>query len=139
MVDHTPGQRVVGEFQYVGARPIDAQAVTHRVGKKCEAAADQQGFEAGRLASTHQLRRAGVELQTLMQHQLHLVHRNAAQQLHALAQTFFVVGNLATHRRLGNRCHFGLAPGCVGHLVDALDVDQRGVHVKGDQLEVRQA
>ena len=56
-----------------------------------------------------------------------------------MAQALLVVRNLATHGGLGDCCYLGLAPRSVGHLVDALDVDQRGVHVKGDQLEVRQA
>ena len=61
---------------------------------------------------------------------------DAAQQGHTLAQAGFVVGNFATHRSLGNCSHFGLAPGGIGDFVYALNVDQGGVHVKGNQLEV---
>jgi hypothetical protein len=66
-------------------------------------------------------------------------HAYAAQQRYPLAQAGFVVGNLAAHRCLGNRRHFGFAPGGIGDFVYALNVDQGGVHVKGNQLEIRQA
>jgi len=63
---------------------------------------------------------------------------HAAQQGHASAQALLEVGNLAAHGCLGDRCDFRLAAHGVGDLVHAFDVDQRGVHVKGDEPVVRQ-
>ena len=63
-------------------------------------------------------------------------HRHTAQQGHSLAQTFLVVGNLAPHGGLGDGGYLGFATRSISHLVDALDVDEGGVHVKGDQPEV---
>ena len=48
------------------------------------------------------------------------------------------VCNLATHGGLGDGGHFGLAAYGVGNFVHALNVDQCGVHVKRDELEVGQ-
>jgi hypothetical protein len=60
------------------------------------------------------------------------------QQRHAPAQAFLVVGDLAAHGGFGDGGHLGLAASGIGNFVHALDVDQRGVHVKGNQLEICQ-
>ena len=70
------------------------------------------------------------------EHLLHVGHRHAAQQRDALAQAFLVVGDLAAHGGFGDGRHLGLAAHGVGDFVHTLDVDERGVHVERDELEV---
>src|SRR6185437_8308742 len=61
------------------------------------------------------------------------------EQRDAAAQALLVVGDLAAHRGLGDRRDLGALAGDLRDLVDALDGDQRRVHVEGDQAEVGQA
>jgi hypothetical protein len=127
------------DLQPVAARKVQCQALAQAFGKVGEAAADQQHLQPGRLAGQHQFGRAGVELQarTVDVRQVGLGH--ALEQRHAPAQALLVIGDLAAHRGLGDGRHLGLAPGGIGNLVHALDVDEGGVHVERDQLEVAQA
>ncbi|MCY1296529.1 hypothetical protein D9M70_459180 [compost metagenome] len=62
----------------------------------------------------------------------------ALEQRHAAPQAFVEVGDLATHRGFGDGGDLGLEAAEVGDLVDALDRDQRRVHVHRHQPEVRQ-
>ena len=101
-----------------------------------EAAGDEQHLHADRLAGVDQRLGARVDAQAFDVHPLHVGHGHAAQQRHALAQAFLVVGDLAAHGGFGDGGHFGLAAGGVGDFVHTLDVDERGVHVERDELEV---
>ncbi len=64
---------------------------------------------------------------------------HALEQRDPAPQAFLEVGDLAAHRRLGDRGDLGLQAHGGGDLVHALDVDQRGVHVERRQAEVGQA
>ena len=107
-------------------------------GEKGEAARDQQHLEAGLLAGLDQCLRARRELQALVAHAGHVGFGHALEQGHALAQAFLEVGDLTAHRGLGDGRDFGFLARGVGNLVDALDGDQRRVHVKGNELVVAQ-
>ena len=90
------------------------------------------------MAGLHEFFDAGVELQVLRVHGFECRHRHAAQQCQAPAQAVLVVGDFTAHGGFGDGCNFGLAAGGGGDLVDTLDVDERGIHVERDELEVRQ-
>ena len=77
-------------------------------------------------------------MQALVVDLLHVRHRHALQQRHTLAQAFLGVGDFTAHGGFGDGRDLCFAARGVGDLVHALDVDQRRVHVEGDQLEVMQ-
>ena len=110
----------------------------HAVGEVGESTGHQQRLETGGLGGVDQLLGAGVELEAIGEDTVEVFERHAFEQGHALAQALLVVGNDALHRGFGDGGHFGLAPNGVGNLVHAFDVDERGVHVKRDELEIRE-
>jgi hypothetical protein len=122
----------------VGTREVELQAPAHALAEEVEAARHQQRLQAGALARLHEHLDAGVELQPLVVHALQRAFGHAGQHRHAAAQAVFVVCDLAAHRGLGDRRDLGPAACDAGDLVDALDVDQRRVHVERDQLVVGQ-
>ena len=124
------------DFQNVGAGEVDAQALFDTVSKKGKATGHQQDFQPRRLAGRNQFCRARVELQALGVYGFQIGHGHALEQRHAAAQAVFEIGNFAAHGRFGNGRHLGLAPRRIGNFVDALDVDQGGVHIKRDEFEV---
>ncbi|GAB1384230.1 hypothetical protein MASR1M50_25510 [Burkholderiales bacterium] len=134
-----PGQAPVLDLQQVAAGEVQRQPVAQAVGEVGEAARHQQHLQPRRLAGQHQLGGAGVQAQAGAVDLRQLVDRHAPQQRHAAAQAVLEVGDLAAHGRLGDGGHLGLAAHGVGDLVHAFDVDQRRVHVEGDQPVVGQA
>ena len=139
LVHQGAGQSALGHLQHIAACVVQAQSLTHCIGEVGEATADQQGTKARGLAGLDQDLGARVELQALLEHLLQRFHRNALQQGHASAQTVLVIGDFSPHGGLGDGRHFGFAACCIGYLVHALDVDEGGVHVEGDESEVLQA
>ena len=91
------------------------------------------------LQAVDQSRPPGIDAQALHVHPLHVGHGHTAQQRHAAAQAFLEIGDFAAHGGFGDGGHFGLAAHRIGDFVHAFDVDQRGVHVERDELEVFQA
>ena len=75
----------------------------------------------------------------MVQNLFHVSDCDAGKQGHAAAQAVFVVGDFTAHRRFGDRCYFSFATRRIGDFIDALDIDQGGIHVKCDQLEIPQA
>jgi hypothetical protein len=128
----------VDDLELVAAAEVQAQPLAQPVGEEGEAAGHQQSPQARILATAHQLLSARVELQPAVVDLFQRCHGHPGQQGHAPTQAVLVVGDFATHCRGRDGCHLFLAAHRIGNLVHALDVDQRGVHVEGDQAEVRQ-
>ena len=138
LVHQAAGEHAIGDFQHVGTCPVNAQHIAHMVGEIGETTRDQKHFHACCFAVLHQISRAWVQAQTLCQHLLHVGHRHTFEQGHALSQALFVIGDLTTHGRFGDRGHFAFATSCIGNLVDTFDVDQCRIHVEGNQFELQQ-
>ena len=136
MVDHASRQLVVFNFKDIAAGEIDVQQVPNAVREKGEPTADQQGFQTCLLAGMHQGLSSRVQAQSFCIDLMQCHNGHTAQQGDALAQAFLVVGDLASHGCLGDGGYLGFATCGIGDLINALDVDECGVHVKGDQLKV---
>ena len=80
----------------------------------------------------------GVELEAMVQHLFHAGHAHACEQRHAAAQTVLVIRDFAAHGGFGGCGNLGLAASRIGNLVHTLNVDEGGVHVEGDELEIAQ-
>ena len=78
------------------------------------------------------------ELQAFGQHAGHVRLGDSDQLAHALAQAVLEVGDFTAHGGFGDGGNFLLLARGVGDLIDALDGDQRRVHVEGDELVVSQ-
>src|SRR3989344_3044195 len=76
-----------------------------------------------------------IQAQTLCVDLFQAFGWHALEQGHAAAKAVLEVGDFAAHGCFGDGGHLGLFPDSVGDLIDALDVDQGGVHVEGDGLE----
>ena len=137
MVDHASRQLVVFNFKDIAAGEIKVQKVPHSVCEKGEPTADQQGFQTCLLARIHQGLGSRVQAQPICINLIQCHSGHTAQQGDALAQAFLVVGDLASHGCIGDGGYLGFATCGIGDLINALDVDECGVHVKGDQLKVR--
>ena len=107
-----------------------------RLAKKVKPPETSSTFMPAALQAATSCSAPGIEPQALVVDLLQRVDRHAFEQRHAAAQAFLEVLDLAAHRGLGDGGDFGLLADRVGDLVDALDVDQRRVHVERDQLEV---
>jgi glucose-1-phosphate thymidylyltransferase len=134
--DHITSEMAVVNRQHVAAGVVDVQHFAHAVGEEGEATADQQHFHAVGFAGVHQCFGTRVQTQTLFKHLVQGRFGHAFEQRHTAAQAVFEIGDLTAHRCLGDGCHFCLAACGIGDLVNALDVDERRVHVKRDEFEV---
>ena len=138
LINQVAGQHAVLNLQHIGPREVDVKQLLHPVGKKGEAAADQQDLQASVFADAYQFGRAWVELESFAKHLIHAGNAHTFKQRHAPAQAVLEVNNFAAHGRFGNGSNFGLSAHCIGDFVDALDVDERRVHVEGYQAEIAQ-
>ena len=140
-VDHraadTTGELAVDALERVGVGVVEAQIGLEAFGKVGKTARDQHRDDARRLERTDQLARTGVEPQPIAVHRVERVGAEAFEQGDAAIERLAKV-DFATHGRFGDLGHLGLFAALVGDLVDALDVDQRGVHVGHEQAEVVQ-
>ena len=114
------------------------QPATDALAEEGEAPADQQCLEPCGLAGLHKALDARVELQMLGVDRFQGRDRHTTQQSQSPPQAVLVVADFATHGRFGDGGDLCLAPSSGCYLIDTFDVDQRGVHVKGHQLEIRQ-
>ncbi len=117
---------------------IKAQALGHGLGKKGKATRYQDAVKARLFGGTDPLECARVGSQSLVQHLLQGAGGDVLQNGHSTRQALVEVLDLATHGGLGNGGDLGLLAAVIGDLIDALDVDDRGVHVHGQHREIRQ-
>ena len=124
--------------QHVGIGVVELQAVAHAVGEIGEAARDQKRLHARAPRRGDQGFSPGIEAKALGVDALERVFLEPRERgdppLEALGPV-----DLAAHGRRGHGGHLGLAPREVGDLVDALDADERGIHVHREQAEVGEA
>jgi type I restriction enzyme M protein len=134
--DHITCEVAVVNRQHVAAGEVDVQHFAHTVGEEGKATADQQHFHAVGFAGVDQCFGTGIQAQALFKHLVQRGFGHAFEQRHAAAQAVFEVGDLTAHCCFGDGRHLGLAACCIGNFVNALDVDERRVHVKRDEFEV---
>ena len=129
--DDLAGQHAVPRLEAIGLVAGEARGRGHPLGEEGEAAGDQRGLRALSRHRPHQRPRARVQPHPLGVAAAEHARGQALQERDAGDQRRLEV-ELALHRRLGDRRHLRFQPGEVGELVDALDADDRRVHV-GDQ------
>jgi hypothetical protein len=128
-------QQAAFDFQRVGMGLVHAQSSRTRSAKKVNPPDTSKRLQACCFGCMDQLRRAGVDLESLVIDFLQRFSRHAFEQGHAAAQAVFEIGDFTAHRGFGNGCDFCLFANRVGNFVNAFNADERGVHVKGDGLE----
>ena len=117
---------------------VEAKRAPQVVGKESEAAGHQHRSDAGLAQATHQGLGTGVEPKALFLDPLQGALVEAGEQGHPAAQTLGEF-QFAAHRGLGDVGDLAADAVEVGQFVDALDVDQRRVHVGDEQPEIAQA
>ena len=125
------GQHVAVEFERVGHRFVEADALADPVGKEGEAARDQRGVGAIGLHGLHQSAAAGGEGDLLAADFFDAGAGQALQQFDAGAQRRLEI-EFAIHGARGDRGDLVLDADGVGQLVDAFLLDHGRIHV-GDQ------
>ncbi len=131
-------EQAVFDFKQVGSREIDTESVPYPVGEKRKAATDEQYFESALPAGSHEVFCARIHLQAMLVDFLKCTRRHAFEQRNALSQTGLEVGDFSTHGRFCDGRDFCFFSGNVSNFVNALNVDECRVHVKGNQFEVCQ-
>ena len=133
-----PGEPAVGDVQRAGDGMVETEPGLEPVGEEGEAAGNQQRLGAGASESGEHALGAGREPQALVIDACQRSRVESREQrdatLKALAEIDF-----AAHRAPGYRGDFRLDTAHVGDLVDALDTDQRRVHVHRDQPHALEA
>ncbi len=129
------GQLAAGDFQLVGGGEVEAELDAQALGKVGEATGQDGGTQAGVLAGFEQFAGAGREEQALAENTGQHAGIQPGKQRQAAAQAFAVV-DFAPHGGFGHCRDLFLLAGEVGQLVDALDGDQRRIHVEADQAEI---
>jgi hypothetical protein len=112
---------------------VEQRRLRHPGGEEGEAAGDQHAARAIGRHGAHQGPRAGIELDAFVEHPLQVAGRQALQHRHAFTQGGLEI-QLAAHGPLGDRRDLGLHAREIGQLVDALHIDDRGIHVGDEQL-----
>jgi hypothetical protein len=133
---HPAGEAAADDLQFICAREVELKTLLQPLRVEAEAARDEEGFQARSLARREQYFHAGIEPHLLVVNPLQQVAIDAREHGHAPAQALLVVGDLAAHRRLGDRRDLSTLAGIRGNLVKRFDVDKGRVHVNGQQPEV---
>ncbi len=129
--DDRAGQPSVHDLERVGAVLVEADEAGDASREVREAAGHERGIGAVGAHRCDQRPRPGHHGQPLAPDAIERVLAEACQQSQAFAQRGLEI-KLATHGPLGDGGDLGLDAECVGHLVDALLLDDGRVHV-GDQ------
>ena len=129
---NTAAEAVADEREAVGPHGVESETLGHRLGKKREAARDEQRAGAGGRHRAHQRLGPGARPHALLKAAPDIAEREPGEQGDARAQGSGEIG-LATHGGFGHPGHLRLAADEVGELVDAFDRDHRRIHVGDEQ------
>ena len=135
---HATGQALVGNVELVGKSVVEAQPLLQAFGEVGEATRNQHRLQAGSLGRRQQDLGARRQVQAFLVDPLDEVFTHAFQQRHATGEALGKVLDLAPHGGFGDGSDLSLQARHVGDLVQRLHGDQRGIHVDGQQPEIRQ-
>ncbi len=127
-----PTEAVAGERKPIGPHGVKSETPGHRLGKKREAARDEQRAGAGGRHRADQRFGPGARLHAFVEAAPDIAHGQAGEQGDARAQGAGEIG-LAAHGGFGHLGHLRPAADEVGELVDAFDRDHRRIHVGDEQ------
>ena len=132
------GQPARLDHEIVRVGLVQAQPVAQAVREVGEAAGDEQRLQAAAPRGIEQHAGPGRQRDPFPVHALEHAFVQPGERGDALPEALRPV-DLAAHRRGGDRSDLRLASGEVGDLVDALDGDERGIHVQREHPEIREA
>ena len=122
---------VLVHLQFVGIDVVDAVAALQILSEERKAAREDGYLVATALEDGHQTVGALGDGQVLG-NVAHDADIEAFEQADATGKTLLEV-NLATHGALGDGSHLGTHTGTLSQLVDALRLNERGVHIEADE------
>ena len=108
----------------------------HLFGKVGEAAGDEYGLYAVGVCGLDQFVYTGIGAQAISQHVIEQARGCAGEKGHAAAQAFVEVGDFAAHGGFGDGGDFGFFARQISDFVDALNIDEGGVHVHREDFEI---
>ena len=133
--EHAPGQMTIDDFQRVAVRLIKAQPVLQMLGKRRKTAGDQHGIKTCGAHPGDQFFCAGRKTHPLAHDGGHCRDGQTPQQCDPRGERLGKI-QLALHGAFGNRRNFRLHAVVVGQFIDALDGNQRRIHVADEGAEV---
>ncbi len=125
-------EAVSDEREAIGPHRVKAEARGHRLGKKREAARDEQRARPRGRHRADQRLGPGARLHAFVEAAPDVAQRQSGEQGDTRAQGAGEI-DLAAHGGFGHPRHFRLAADEIGELVDAFDGDHRRVHVGNEQ------
>src|SRR6202171_3564618 len=126
------GELPIDALQSIGHRVVETEALLQSFGEKSETAGDEQRLGADLAEAGEHALRAGGKREPFRVDALERGNVEAGEQSHAPNEAFSEV-DLAAHRRGGDGGDLRLQSLHVGDFVDALDGDERGIHVHRHQ------
>src|SRR5258708_1485302 len=126
------------DLEGIGDGVVEAEALPEALGKESETTRNEEQLDAVLPARGKQNVRPGSQLQPLLVDALQGRLLQAGEQRDAAAQALRIL-DLAAHRLRGDGCDLGSLACQIAQLVDALDGDQRRVHVHPEQLHTGEA